>query len=56
MPEPCDCGERKAVFALAVLDYDGRIIEQIDQCGDCILALLPDEFGPSTIERLKRNG
>lgn len=53
--DKCDCDERDAMFRLAVIDNDGNVIDEIRSCGDCILALLPDEFGPTANDRLKAN-
>lgn len=55
MIEKCDCDERDAMFGLAVTDSDGKVIDEIRLCGDCILATLPDEFSASTNDRLTKN-
>lgn len=55
MIEKCDCGERDAMFGLAVTDSNGKVIDEFRLCGDCILAILPDEWGIDTDDRLKKN-
>lgn len=55
MIERCDCSERDAMFGLAVTDSDGKVIDKFRMCGECILELMPDCFGPVTRDRLTEN-